>query len=403
MKVKKRARRGQGMVRLHHGSWEARIGIKGSMFIQGGFDKEEQAWDWIANRKSDHVRGVLEVKPKEPKTPKVTFGDLAALLIIHKTTTHHRPWRPDSARFAREHLNARLLPAFGDRFASEITTEELQSWLEAQHGQKCLGRHKGVLSASTVRKIESVLSMVFRFGVKTKRIPSSPMAGVERTSVETDDDDHEDARDGPMRILTPDEIRQILIACPRGRIRAFFSVLALTGLRRLEIFRMRWNWIRFEKGVLRIRKAKRKSSRFPLSERLARELRELGPGAPNDLVFPGFSRNARRGDRGDRQKQLTDMRGPLRDVLASAGVDPSGVGLHTFRRSFATAIEDLPGVRLSHVIALLRHSRKGAGTTAVYLHPSRKRLLETLGEYERLIFGDKILRLLTSTASNGGR
>lgn len=384
-------KRGRGSVRYHRGSFAAAISMGGKRYTRAAFDREADAWEWIATVKADHLRGVLGKNAPEPPATPITFGDLARLLAVHKTTTKRKPWRPGTARFVREHLQASIFPAFESRQAASISAEELQAWLDAQHGREARGRHKGNITAATVRKIESVLSMVLRYGVKIGRLKVNPMARVERTSLP------EDQEVAPARVLRPEELRRILDAAAPARNRAFFTVLALTGLRRSEAFRMRWSWVDFDARILRVQIAKKGRSEVPMGPRVIAALRSLGPGQPDDLVFPGFVRTARRGDRSIAQKLLTDMRRPMAAALTAAGVDPAGIALHTFRRTFLTILESLPGIQFSHVVALARHSRKAQGMTARYLLPSMEELHEDLVELERRVFGGAVVRLLRAS------
>ena len=171
------------------------------------------------------------------------------------------------------------------------------------------------------------------------------------------------------------------------RRRAFFVVLAFTGLRKGEAFRMRWSWIDFDGRMLRVRVAKRGSSEIPLCKTVANVLKALGPGPADDLVFPGSPREAGRAAPLDRTKMLTDMRVPLVRALQAAKVDTRGVTLHTFRRTFLTLIEEIPGVTFSMVVALARHGKGSTGVTARYLKPSNDILHAALAELERRVLG----------------
>lgn len=160
----------------------------------------------------------------------------------------------------------------------------------------------------------------------------------------------------------------------------------LTGLRKSELFRLSWDWCDFENGMLLVKEAKRGSSKMPMSSRVKDELLKLGP-RPSGRVFPGHFRALSGDKRRDPTKTLTDKRRALANVLEAAGVDPSGVTLHTFRRAFITALEEIPGVSYSVVRALARHARSASDVTTHYLFPTDERLRQALEGLEARLFG----------------
>ena len=70
------------------------------------------------------------------------------------------------------------------------------------------------------------------------------------------------------RVLRPHELRAILDVA-EGEDRAFFAVLIFAGLRRGEAYRMQWDWFDEEEDLLRVKKAKRGSSKIPLAPAIA--------------------------------------------------------------------------------------------------------------------------------------
>lgn len=354
--------RGQGSVRFRDGRWEARVQISGHRHTDS-FDSEAKAWDWIAQQKTDVSRGVT---PAPATAPSKRFDDLCRLYKVHK----EKRWRPGSLAFFECHRDGVLLPHFGKRRIAEIRALDLQSFLDAQLGRPILDREGQptgrVVQAGTVAKYQQLLGQLFRYAVRMDFLASNPMTKVERVRAEPRD----------QRVLRLHEVQTVLAACSKEQ-RSFFTVLALTGLRRSEIFRMRWDWVDFEGQRLHVRVAKRGANELPLGPAVAAILKPLR-GKPADLVFPG---------RGG--EQLTCKAGVLGRLVTSAGI-PGGVGLHSFRRGFLTILERLPGVSYSVVKALARHSmRSGNDITARYLYPDFDELLAALTLLERRILPDE--------------
>lgn len=350
--------RGQGSVRFKDGRWEARVQVGGHRYVNS-FETESEGWDWIAQQRSDLSRGI---EPAPPPAPALRFDDLCRLYKVHKV----KRWRAGSLKFFEYHRDGVLLPHFGTRRIADITARDVQSFLDAQLGRPILGRNgkpsARVVQAGTVEKYQQLLGQLFRYAVRMDFLAASPMSKVERVRSEAKD----------QRVLRLHEIQAILAACSEKQ-RRFFAVLALTGLRRSELFRMRWNWVDFAGHRLHVRVAKRGSNELPLGPAVRAILEPL-QGEPDELVFPG--RNG---------EQLTCKASVLDRIAKAAGV-PGRVGLHSFHRGFITILERLPGVSYSVVKALARHSmRSGNDITARYLYPDFDELMESLTLLEQRI------------------
>jgi integrase len=191
-----------------------------------------------------------------------------------------------------------------------------------------------------------------------------------------------------------------LTAADAKRDRVWFTVLAFTGLRFGEAARMRWKWIDIEDRLLWVQLAKTgellPSQEIPLAQRAADALKDLGLREPEDLVFPGWARTGEgAGPRGTRAatQELTSMAEPLRRLCALAGVEPKGVGQHTFRHTFKSLLARA-GVLESVSEALMRHS---SGTMAQrYTHAEVEDQREALERLEVAVFPPP-LRLVRAT------
>lgn len=162
--------------------------------------------------------------------------------------------------------------------------------------------------------------------------------------------------------------------------------MALTGLRRGEMFRLSWSWCDFEAGLIRVRVAKRGSNTVPMSPHVRKVLLELGP-KPGQLVFPGRAWRKTDPPLPEGTKEATDRRKPMWAGLRAAGIDTRGIGFHTFRRTFLTLVEQIPGVTYSVVRALARHGTSSTDMTARYLKPSVDQLRLALEQLEEHVFG----------------
>jgi len=348
---------GRGSVVRRGDRFRASIQIDSRRFTKS-FEREVDAWSWLTTIKADAVRGVLKV---EGEVKKILFIDLARMYKVHKL----RRWKEGTIRFFDGHIKSTLLPAFGKRIVSEITTVEIQRFLD--------GRLDHV-SPGTVAKYQQLLGQLFNYATRMGYIDRSPMSGVERAMVVN----------SPKRVLKPHELRAFLESC-EGEAAAFFTVMALTGLRRAEMFRLSWDWCDFEEEWLYIKEAKRGSNDMPMSPRVKTALLSLGPKR-SGRVFPGHRRGESPSTTANPFKELTDKRRAMRTALKRSGVDPQGVTFHTFRRTFATLLDLTPGISYGVVRALTRHGASKNDITARYLHPSRDDLRRALLLLEEKVF-----------------
>lgn len=135
-------------------------------------------------------------------------------------------------------LNAKIYPAFGERYIEDITTEDIQMYFNSHAGnkKKYLDMHK------------SLLGMIFKYAVEKKLIPTNPMdsyslrtGGQPKKEKEafTDEQLHS-ILDGLQRLTDRDE-------------RICLALLLFTGMRKSEIHALRWENVDFENGKIYVR------------------------------------------------------------------------------------------------------------------------------------------------------
>lgn len=170
---------------------------------------------------------------KAPTRSLVTFRTLAsewqsAVLPMYKHSTQkHR-------RFM---LGKHLLPRFGDKPLSEITRQEIQVYVAHLI-------QKGYAPKSIDHTID-VLSAVLRTAVKWGHLRENPTRGVELPTLKT-------VR--PKWALTPEQAARLLDKLS-PLARAMVGLAILSGLRRGELFALRWRDIDEGTRTLTVREA----------------------------------------------------------------------------------------------------------------------------------------------------
>lgn len=166
---------------------------------------------------------------------------------------------------------------------------------------------------------------------------------------------------GQARTLAPDQLDQLLAAAPSPVWRCCWAIQRFTGSRISETLALRWGAIHSDRITFRCSTTKTRTTREPLvGERLAAELQayrhawtlEHGhPPRSTDLLFPG------RNPGEPLTRAAADL--ALRRACQALGPNfPSGVSLHSFRRSLATTMSQ-GGASLKTVARFTGHRSIG--------------------------------------------
>jgi integrase len=236
-----------------------------------------------------------------------------------------------------------ILPKWGQTRLSGVRTVAVEAWL-----------HSLPLAPATRSKIRNQMSAVFTHGIRHEFITTNPISKV-RTSA---------SRLREPDVLTPDEFRALLPHLPL-RERAMVMLAGSTGLRRSEMFALRWSdicqvtlQVFVTKGIVRnhMGNVKTPASRKPVplhSSVLAalNDWRSSSPyGENGDFLFPSLRLKGT-------QPLFPDMIlcKIIRPAIAKAGIAGKVIGWHSFRHSLATNLRSM-GVDVKTAQELLRHA-----------------------------------------------
>lgn len=163
---------------------------------------------------------------------------------------------------------------------------------------------------------------------------------------------------GQARTLSPEQMDLLLNAAPSPEQRFLWAVMRFTGSRVTETLRLTWGAIHDDRIVFVKATTKTRTTREPrIGPALQAELQRYRKHwtarfgrdpRPKDLVFPG-----RFGLGEPMTRQACDL--ALRQTLN--GLDlPSGISLHSFRRSLATSMAQ-GGASLKTIQRFTGHAR----------------------------------------------
>ena len=245
-------------------------------------------------------------------------------------------------------LRKYLLPFFGECKLTEITRQMVQAFV-AQLGQR--------LAPKSVALAKNCLSKVFSTAMEWGYVEANPAIGVRLPACV--------AQREPTP-LTPEQVRQ-LIAELREPCKSMVLAAVLTGLRRGELFALRWGALDFERKLIHVRESvyegqfdspKTRSSfrKIPLGEALEEIFLRLRPinVAVGDLVFAS------------RKGTPLNPKNVLRRVIhpACERLGLPKVGWHDLRHTSATLLHEREPLRMAQTI--LGHS--DLQTTLGYTH-----------------------------------
>ncbi len=295
-----------------------------------------------ADIRSDRMRG------KEPSNKEKRAEETAKKLAEQNKWTIERLWKDykqsrtknkglsvDDNRFTNY-----IQPAFGDKEPHELHSFQVT---------KLRNRLEKKLAPQTVKHILLLLQRIINYGVEQQ------LCGMLSFKIKMPRVDNEKTED-----LTDEQLRRLWKAIEEDdniQAKNFIKMVLFTGMRRGELFKLKWSDIDFERGFIWIEDPKGgKSQKIPLNND-SRELlfshERLFPGSP--FVFPGK-------DGGQR----VEIKKPINRIKERAGLPKEFRPLHGLRHVFASTLANSGQVDMYQLQKLLTH--KNPKMTQRYAH-----------------------------------
>ena len=203
------------------------------------------------------------------------------------------------------------------------------------------------LSPKTVKNVLELLKRIVNFGVKKGLCPglSFKIEMPRVNNLKTED-------------LTPEQLANLLAALDQDydiQPVHLMKMALFTGMRRGELFKLRWEDVDFNRAFIHIRQPKGgKDQTIPLNQ-AARQVLERHPRADSPFVFPG-----RQGE------QRTDITKQVNRIKEAAGLPKDFRPLHGLRHVYASTLASSGQVDLYTLQRLLTH--KTPAMTMRYAH-----------------------------------
>ena len=250
----------------------------------------------------------------------------------------------ETKRIYRSVLKTHLLPAFGDKRLSSIERRDIEECVSSLH-------------EPTANLVYHTLKSIFEAAVEWGKLAQNPAAGLWRKPNQRKESRH----------LTPHEAARLISQAQDPTDRAIVLLALHAGLRRGEIFGLRWEDIdetagllhikrQYQRGHIRTLKTPAAMRVIPMSGMLRTALLGL-PGAREGYLFPGAKRD-KPADPG------TWIQARLKPMLKRA--DLPDMPLHALRHSCATHLF-AAGVSPDTVKRILGHASIST-TSDIYGH-----------------------------------
>jgi len=260
---------------------------------------------------------------------------------------HKKTWITDEFNY-KKHLEPRFGKKTLDKIAP-IDIERMKAEMKKATSQQGKPYTKATIKHQLVL-LKRLFSLAQRWGMYAGE---NPMDRVEVPKLDN----------GRTEFMQGGEVSRLLATLETWPCRvsaAFVKFTLLTGMRRGELFKLTWDDVDFERGMVTLREPKGgKTQTIPVSPLALEVLKSLEVDSP--YVFPGKE-----------GQQRTDFKGPWLRIRKAAGL-PENFRFHGLRHHFASTLVSA-GYDLLVVQKLLTH--KDSRTTQRYAHLSPGALKE---------------------------
>ena len=361
MKARKRRRpKGQITKGRVEGSWYLRVEIPRA--ANGRRRQRRETFFGTAEEAEDRLYALGRLAKKGGlDTAHLTFAELAdRWLNSAKIRVGHRAW----VRY-KQIATEYLIPAFGSLLADELRPAHIEAALAEWSAATIKRNPEKPLSRRSVRHLRDTLRAMCRWGVRMELVTRDATAAVDPPKVEQKE----------MRTLDAPGVTSLLKAADGTELRIPITILIGTGLRRGELFGLRWTDVDLEAARLTVRRSVemldgRRREKPPKTARSARTI------ALAAFVVEAFRRQ--RDEQLERLRLLLDddleARRRQKDCVIFDRADGEPWNPDSFSSAFERLIRrsGLPKVRLHD----LRHSH---ATLALAAGTDLKTISATLG------------------------
>lgn len=293
-----------------------------------------QARQMVNDNKNLLARDLDPAEERNRRRSVPTLSEFAEQTYLPNARMHKRSWRDDESKIRRD-----IGELLGCIPMNEVSTPDVM------HLHSTIATRA---SPATANRYLALISGIFSLAINCDIVTRNPAKGVKKLK----------EAEPRRRSLSGDELGRFILALDEsGKITSCaLKMLLLTGMRRMELFSLKWSEVDIEAGSVRLLHTKNGRSRTVVLNSLALELMKkiLSEASPNCLwVFP-----ARNGG------HIKDARKALWKAMKLANI--SDLHPHDLRRSFASLLVNA-NVDIYQIKDLLGHSSVSV-TQKAYAH-----------------------------------
>ena len=288
------------------------------------------------------LRSEININDVRTRRESITLADLSRHFQQRELADRNPHITYSTKKAYAGYLEKWIEPRWGEYSLLEIRAVEVESWL------KSLNRAPG-----TRCKIRNVMSLLFNHGRRHDLCDRNPIEWVRQSA----------KRRTAPDILTTNEV-QGLLANLRFRERTLVLLAVTTGLRRSELFALKWKDVDFQgkqicvtrsivQNVIGVCKTESSQKPVPAHDDLMKALREWRGQTPYKSSESWvFASPANQGRRPNLAQQI--MQRHILPIARKLGI-AKRIGWHTFRHTYSTLLRST-GAELKIMQELLRHS-----------------------------------------------
>ncbi len=276
------------------------------------------------------------------RMPPMTLAELVDHYRQHELAQDNARITYSTKRAYEGYLRRWVLPRWGNYALTDLIPVEVEAWL------------RGLARApATCAKLRNLMSVLFNHARRHNLFDRNPISLVRQSA----------KRRNAPEVLTVAELQQILAALTSAEYVATL-LCASTGLRRSELFALKWKDIDFQEKqvsvtrsvvhqVVGVCKTEASQKPVPLHDNVVEVLQQWRHqsryGAPDDWVFASPFRNGARPYWG-----AHIMRHKIQPVARKLGITKR-IGWHSLRHTYSTLLRHT-GADIKVMQELLRHA-----------------------------------------------
>jgi len=306
-----------------------------------------------------------------PEQKVLSFAEVASDWIAYKKVNLRSSTWSVYEGHVRNHFHD-----WDDLKINRITTAKVEKFI--------IDRQESGMNISTLRKLLVTAGQIFSYAVRHGYISYNPLADAERPRGRGTSGD----RKKKIRILTRDEIKDLIEAVKDQKYRILFMLAIMSGAQQGELLGLKWSDIDWKRNQINIQRTFNNQAWYEPKTKASGRRIDLGPAVisqlkkwklacpPNELmlVFPN--------EAGNPMNHNNMVLRYFETALKKAGIDK--IRFHDLRHTYASILIE-QGENIKYIQSQLGHSSPTV-TLNVYAHLMNPTNQSAASKLEKVLF-----------------